>query len=144
MPGQDQGGRRSGVTSAELCMSIASVSQMRYVSRDRSNEDRMPKSAMIRARMEPGLKDRAEAMLEQIGLSATTAITLFYRQIIQRNGLPFDLRIPNAATQRAMHDARTGRGVTKAESMDDLFAKLDSGPAKKPARVAKRRTRSAR
>jgi DNA-damage-inducible protein J len=104
----------------------------------------MPKSAMIRARMEPGLKDRAEAMLEQLGLSATTAITLFYRQVIQQRGLPFDLRIPNAPTQRAMQDARTGRGVIKAESMDDLLARLDAGPAKKPARVAKRRTRSAR
>lgn len=104
----------------------------------------MPKSAMIRARMEPSLKDRAEAMLEQLGLSATTAITLFYRRIIQVRGLPFDLRLPNAATQRAMQDARTGRGVTKAASMDELFAKLDAGSAGKPARVARRSTRSAR
>ena len=104
----------------------------------------MPKSAMIRARMEPGLKDRAEAMLEQLGLSATTAITLFYRQIVQRHGLPFDLRIPNAATRRAMQDARSDRTVIKAESMDDVFAKLDAGTARKPARLTKRRTRSAR
>ena len=104
----------------------------------------MPKSAMIRARMEPGLKDRAEAMLEQLGLSATTAITLFYRQIIQRHGLPFDLRIPNATTLRAMQDARTGRGVIKAESMDELFARLGSGNARKPTRVTKRRARSTR
>jgi DNA-damage-inducible protein J len=103
----------------------------------------MPKSAMIRARMEPDLKDRAEAMLEQLGLSATSAITLFYRQIIQRRGLPFDLRIPNAATRRVMQDTRSGRGVVKAGSMDDLFAKLD-GNAKKPARAAKRRARSVR
>jgi DNA-damage-inducible protein J len=104
----------------------------------------MPKSAMIRARMEPGLKDRAEAMLEQLGLSATTAITLFYRQILQRRGLPFELRIPNAATQRAMQDARTGRGVIKAGSIDALFAKLDEGTAKRPARARKRRARNAR
>jgi len=104
----------------------------------------MPKSAMIRARMEPDLKDRAEAMLERLGLSATTAITLFYRQIIQRHGLPFELRIPDAATQDAMRDARTGRGVVKAESMDELFAKLDRGDARKPTRVTKRRARSAR
>jgi len=110
----------------------------------RRDEDLMPKSAMIRARVEPDLKNRAEAMLEQLGLSATTAITLFYRQIIQRHGLPFDLRIPNAATRRAMEDARTGRGVVKAESMDELFRKLDTGDAKKPTRLTKRRARSAR
>lgn len=105
----------------------------------------MSKSAMIRARMEPALKVRAEAMLEQLGLSATTAITLFYRQIIQRRGLPFELRIPNAATQRATQDARMGRGVIQAESMDGLFAKLDGGTAKKNlARATKRRARNAR
>ena len=105
----------------------------------------MSKSAMIRARMEPALKDRAEAMLEQLGLSATTAITLFYRQIIHRRGLPFELRLPNAATQRSMQDARTGRGVVKAESMDALFAKLDGdGATKKRARATKRRAPSTR
>ena len=105
----------------------------------------MSKSAMIRARMEPALKDRAEAMLEQLGLSATTAITLFYRQIIHRRGLPFELRLPNAATQRSMQDARTGRGVVKAESMDALFAKFDGdGATKKRARATKRRAPSTR
>ena len=104
----------------------------------------MSKSAMIRARVTPDLKDRAEAMLEQLGLTATTAITLFYRQIVQQRGLPFDLRVPNATTFRAMHDARTGRSVVTVNSMAELFAKLDAGEAKKPARVTKRRARSAR
>jgi DNA-damage-inducible protein J len=103
----------------------------------------MSKTAMIRARVAPDLKDRAEATLEQLGLSATTAITLFYRQIVQHRGLPFDLRIPNTATRRAIQDARRGRGVTDAESMEDLFAKLDAPEAKKRPPV-KRRARSAR
>ncbi len=104
----------------------------------------MSKSAMIRARVEPELKDRAEAMLEEIGLSATSAITLFYRQIIQRRGLPFELRLPNAATRRAMHDARTSRGVVRAGSMDELFAKLDAADRKMPTRSRRRKARSTR
>lgn len=101
----------------------------------------MPKSAMVRARVEPRLKERAEAMLDEMGLSATTAITLFYRQIIQRRALPFEVRLPNAATRRAMKAARSGRGVVGAESMDQLLAKLDD---EKPARPAKRKSRGAR
>ena len=104
----------------------------------------MPKSAMIRARMEPALKSRAEAMLERLGLSPTTAITLFYRQIIQKEGLPFELRVPNAATQRAMHDARSGRTVVKAAAMDELFAKLETRSRKRPVRSPTRRLRGAR
>ncbi|HEY7894022.1 MAG TPA: type II toxin-antitoxin system RelB/DinJ family antitoxin [Gemmatimonadaceae bacterium] len=97
----------------------------------------MSKTAMIRARIEPELKDRAEATLEQLGLSATTAITLFYLQIIQRHGLPFEVRMPNLSTRRAIQDARVGRGVTAAESMEDLFAKLDAPVRKKRRRVTR-------
>jgi len=101
----------------------------------------MSKSAMIRARVEPKLKEQAEATLDELGLSPTTAITLFYRQIVQHQGLPFELRIPNAATRRAMLDARTGRGVVRAETLDDLFAKLDSDDDEKPPRPKKRARR---
>jgi hypothetical protein len=40
---------------------------------------------MIGARVEPDLKGRAEAMLEELGLSSTTAITLFYCQVTARD-----------------------------------------------------------
>ena len=52
----------------------------------------MKKSATIRARMEPDLKDRAEYIFRKLGLSTTQALTLFYRQVELRNGLPFDLQ----------------------------------------------------
>ena len=101
----------------------------------------MAKSAMVRARVEPQLKAQAEAMLDRMGLSATTAITLFYRQIIQSRALPFEVRLPNASTRRAMQAARSGRGIVAAASMDKLLAKLDED---RPARPAKRRARSTR
>lgn len=85
----------------------------------------MPKTATIRARVEPELKAEAEAMLEELGLSPTTAITLFYRQVVQQQGLPLELRVPNATTRAAMLDARTGRNVARASSVEDFFAKLD-------------------
>jgi DNA-damage-inducible protein J len=99
---------------------------------------------MIRARVEPELKDRAEAMLEEIGLSVTSAITLFYRQIVQRRGLPFELRLPNALTRRAVHDARTGRGVVEAGSMDELFAGLDAADRKTARRPKRRKAHTTR
>lgn len=101
----------------------------------------MSKSATVRARVDPQLKQRAEAMLDEMGLSATAAITLFYRQIIQRRALPFEVRLPNAATRRAMQTARSGLGIVAADSMDELLAELD---APKAARSAKRKARSAR
>ena len=87
----------------------------------------MPKSATIRARVEPELKAKAEATLEELGLSPTAAITLFYRQVVLQRGLPLELRVPNAETQAAMRDARSGQHVTRASSVDDFFAQLDAG-----------------
>ena len=102
----------------------------------------MSKTAMIRARVEPTLKEQAEATLGELGLTPTTAIGLFYRQIVEHRGLPFEVRIPNTTTRRALLDARTGRGVVAAESMDELFAKLDSAGDGKPVGSKKKaRTR---
>lgn len=93
----------------------------------------MAKTAMIRARVEPGLKHLAEGVLSEIGLTPTTAITLLYRSIVMQRGLPIDLHIPNAETRRAMRDARAGRGLIKADSLDELLKKLDA-PERKPRR----------
>ena len=65
----------------------------------------MAKTEMIRARMEPELKRRAEAIFEVLGLSTTEAITLFYKQVTLRRGLPFSVEIPNAETHEAMRHA---------------------------------------
>ena len=51
----------------------------------------MPKSAMVRARIRPDLKKRAERVFGRLGLSTTEAITLFYRQVELRRGLPFQV-----------------------------------------------------
>ncbi len=65
----------------------------------------MAKTEMIRARMEPELKGGAEAIFKVLGISATEAITLFYKQVTLRRGLPFSVEIPNPETQEAMREA---------------------------------------
>ena len=79
----------------------------------------MAKSAMIRARVEPGLKHDAEAVLEKLGMSPTEAITLFYRQVKLHRGLPFPVRIPNAETRRAIREARAGKDLESFESVEE-------------------------
>ena len=84
----------------------------------------MRKTATIRARVEPDLKDRAESVFHRLGLNATQAITIFYRQVELRDGLPFDVVVPTAATQRAFEDSEAGRGLTVCADADDLFRSL--------------------
>ncbi len=84
----------------------------------------MSKSAMVRARMEPGLKEDAEKILEEIGLNATQAITLFYKQVSLHQGLPFDVVIPCATTHRTFRKTDDGRDLVVCQDADDLFNRL--------------------
>lgn len=68
------------------------------------------KTTTARARIRPDIKREAESILHDLGLSASTAFELFYRQIIMTRGLPFDLRLPNETTLKAIADARRGHG----------------------------------
>jgi DNA-damage-inducible protein J len=82
----------------------------------------MPKSEMIRARVEPGLKHKAETLFDTLGLTPTEAITLFYTQVTLQRGLPFEVKIPNKATQTAMREAQEGRNLKRWKSLGALKA----------------------
>lgn len=84
----------------------------------------MAKTEMIRARVDAKLKAQAEGVLEKLGLNASDAIRLFYKQVALRKGLPFDVVIPNAATRRAMRDVEQGRGLTRYRDTNEMFEKL--------------------
>lgn len=84
----------------------------------------MAKTAMVRARIEPQLKSSAEGVFEKIGLSPTQAITLFYRQVQLRQGLPFDVVIPNARTRATFEATDAGRDLVVCEDAEDMFRKL--------------------
>ncbi len=86
----------------------------------------MSKTATVRARLEPALKEQAEEVLGELGLNATTAITMYYEQIVRRHAIPFDVSLPTQTTLAAMQDAETRRGLTHATSPAALLAALDS------------------
>lgn len=55
----------------------------------------MAKSANLYARIEPELKEKAENILSALGIPASNAITMFYKQIILQKGLPFEVKLPS-------------------------------------------------
>jgi DNA-damage-inducible protein J len=84
----------------------------------------MAKTETIRARVEAKLKADAEAVLDELGLTASDAIRLFYKQVALRRGLPFDVVIPNSATRKAMRDVIEGRELTQYKDTQEMFEKL--------------------
>ena len=58
------------------------------------------KTANLYARIEPETKICAESILESLGIPVSTAINMFYKQIILNNGMPFELRSNNVMTEQ--------------------------------------------
>ena len=84
----------------------------------------MPKTAVISARIDPEVKHRAEAVFKELGLTATQAITLFYKQVELERGLPFAVRVPNAVTNEALEQARTRQELESFNTLGDLLEDL--------------------
>ena len=84
----------------------------------------MAKTATARARVEPDVKEEAEKILDECGLSASEAIGLFYRQVILHHGLPFPVQNFNEETRRVLKKSEQGLEVSRFESAEALFDDL--------------------
>ena len=76
----------------------------------------MAKSANLYARIEPELKEQAESILSSLGIPASNAITMFYRQIVLQRGLPFDVKLPASTLSDEEIDAEIAKGYRDIES----------------------------
>ena len=83
----------------------------------------MAKDAYINARVDRQLKERAEKVLTQVGISTTDAVTMLLHQIVLRRGLPFEVRIPNRETIDAMDELDAGGGEVSTGSTAAVFDK---------------------
>ena len=61
-------------------------------------------STVARARMDNELKEKAEAVLDSVGITPSEAIRMFYRQIVNREEFPLELRVPNKITLAAFEE----------------------------------------
>lgn len=84
----------------------------------------MPKNAVIKTVTDAELKTKVEKILTDIGMTPDEAVNLFYSQILLHNGLPFDVKIPNQTTTKAMNDTEQKKGKT-FNSVDELLQDLN-------------------
>lgn len=79
----------------------------------------------VRARIDTGTKERAADALEAMGLSISDAIRLLMLRVADEKRLPFEVRVPNAKTRKAMAELDESKGKrfrSVKELMDDLHA----------------------
>ena len=84
------------------------------------------KSANLYARIEPDVKEKAESILSALGIPASSAINMFYKQIILQRGLPFEVKIPSARPEvneeleKGYVDMQTGRTKNAKKAFADI------------------------
>ena len=93
------------------------------------------KNANVVAHVEPDIKEKAETILTNLGIPVSTAINMFYRQVVMWNGISFRLTIPTGGPI-ARHemsdtefDARIAIGFAQAKAdqsspVDETFSRL--------------------
>ena len=85
----------------------------------------MTENAIVRARIDEGVKAEASAVLAAMGLTVSDAFRMMMTRIAAEKALPFEPLVPNAATIAAMREARTG-GLPRFKSVEALFADLNA------------------
>ena len=82
----------------------------------------MAKSANLYARIEPDIKEQAEAILSALGIPASNAITMFYKQIILQKGLPFEVKLPVGQLDRLEES------ILSPDQMPDRYRAYEKEP----------------
>ena len=86
----------------------------------------MAKTANLYARIEPDVKEQAESILSTLGISASNAINMFYKQIILQKGLPFEVKIPASR----LADASTLSDAEMDYELEKGYADMKAGRTK--------------
>ena len=80
-------------------------------------------STMVHIRVDEKVKEDAAKTLAAMGMSVSDSVRIMLVRVAAENALPFEVRVPNAATIKAMQAADRGKGK-RFRSADALFKDL--------------------
>jgi DNA-damage-inducible protein J len=80
-------------------------------------------STMVHVRVDEKTKERAAKTLAGMGLSVSDAVRMLLVRVAAEKALPFEVKVPNSTTVKAMRAADMGKGK-RHRSADELFKDL--------------------
>ena len=81
-------------------------------------------TTMVHIRVDEKIKRQAAKTLAAMGISVSDAVRMLLVRVVAEKALPFEVRMPNATTVRAMKAADRGAGK-RYKSADSLIRDLD-------------------
>ena len=80
----------------------------------------------IQVRLDKKTKSQAQKVFKVLDISMSEAIKLFLRQVALQQGIPFEIKIPNALTDRVLRESEEGINLHKVSNVDQLFEELEA------------------
>lgn len=80
-------------------------------------------TTMVHVRVDEKTKQRAAKTLAAMGMSVSDAVRMLLVRVAAEQALPFEVKVPNATTVKAMRAADKGQGK-RHKSSDSLFTDL--------------------
>jgi len=84
----------------------------------------MAHASTLSVRTDKDLKEKVGKILHQLGLTHSTAINMYYRLILAKNGIPFDVKLPNETTLKAVEEIEKEKNVKRFDTAEELFKDL--------------------
>jgi len=79
----------------------------------------------IQVRLDKKTKSQAQKVFKVLDISMSEAIKLFLRQVALQRGIPFEIKIPNALTDKVLRESEEGIDLHRVSSVDQLFEELE-------------------
>lgn len=90
----------------------------------------MAKTGNLYVRIEPEVKEEAESILESLGIPVSSAINMYFKQIILRRGIPFDVRLPPISAPNANEQIKAETANDSADAAPiDRFVQYLAQPS---------------
>lgn len=86
----------------------------------------MPATTMVHVRIDERIKAEATETLAAMGLTVSDAVRVFLTRVVAEQGMPFELKSPNAETRAAMRQARA-MGEARFGSVEALIGDIEKG-----------------
>lgn len=78
----------------------------------------MAATTMVHVRVDEAVKEKASATLAKMGISVSDAVRMMLIRVADEKALPFEVRVPNPTTVKAMRaaDNKKGKRFRSAEA----------------------------
>ena len=71
------------------------------------------------------IKEKAKEIFKELGITMGEAVNIFLSQVALHKGLPFEVKIPNEETKKAIDDARKGINM-ESISIEEMMAEREN------------------